>query len=354
MKIGLFTKILTLIITGLLIFIFYLYFFIGFNDIMEVFRSINLFEYSFYYSISIIVSLVSMLFYSMSWNCLMKALSINVGLKRAFMYCWLGNFVDLIIPFETVSGEITRIYLVHREIGGSSGKIVASVVAHRIITTFITLGGLIFASAFLVIRYNISVEALCLLLLIISGSLLLTGILLYLALSEGATRKIIGVPIKIIAFVVRDRFNLSDLKERVYQNLMQFHRGFKSFSKNWWVLAKPITYSFTAWFLHLSIYFLVFYALGLGWISTKIYETIIVYSISVAVQNIPIALPLGLVEIVMTSLYTLFKVPAAIGGTATLLIRVITFWLQIIVGYVIAQWIGVKNLLLRGLKETST
>jgi len=354
MKVGLFVKLSAFIITGLLIFVFYLYFFVGFNDIIEVFGSINPFEYSFYYSISIIVSLASILFYSMSWNCLMKALSINVGLKRVFIYCWLGNLVDLIIPFETVSGEITRIYLVHRETGGSSGKIVASVVAHRIVTTFITLGGLIFASVFFIIGYNVSAEILYPLLLIISGSLLLIGILFYLALAKEATKKIIETPIKIVTFIVRDRFNLSDLRERAYRNLIQFHHGFKSFSRNWRALAKSIAYSFIAWLLHLSIYFLVFYALGLGWISTKIYETIIVYSISVAVQNIPIALPLGLVEIVMTSLYTLFKIPAAIGGTATLLIRVITFWLQIIVGYAIAQWIGVKNLLLRGLKETST
>jgi uncharacterized protein (TIRG00374 family) len=354
MKVGLFMKMLAFMIAGLIFFIFYLYFFVGFNDIIEVFRSIDPFEYSFYYLASITALLVSMLFYSMSWNCLMRALSINVGLKKSLTYCWLGNFVDLIIPFETVSGEITRVYLVYKETGSPSGKIIASVVVHRIITMFITLSGLIFASTFLIVKYNIGAETLYLLLLIILGSLLSLGILFYLALSEEATGKIIDMPIKIITFLIRGRFDPSDLREKAYQNLMHFHSGFKFFSKNRRALAESITYSFAAWFLHLSIYFLVFYALGLRWISIKICETIVVYSVSVALQYTPIAPPLGLVEIVMTSLYTLFKVPAAVSGTATLLIRAITFWFQIVVGYAVAQWIGVKNLLLKSFKETST
>ncbi|MEM2341171.1 MAG: lysylphosphatidylglycerol synthase transmembrane domain-containing protein [Candidatus Bathyarchaeia archaeon] len=354
MKTGLFVKLATFIVLGAVIFVSYLYFFVGFNEIIEVFMSVNPYEYSLYYSMSIIVLLMSMLFYSMSWNELMKALSINAGLKRAFICCWLGNFVDLVVPFETVSGEITRTYLIHKETGGSSGKIVASVVVHRIITTVITLGGAIFASIFFIVKYEVSAEILYLLLAILLGSLFLIGSLLYLALMEETTRKIIDLPTRFIAFITRGRFNLLDLRKRAYRNLMQFHEGFKSFGKNWRVLMKSIIFSFIAWILHLSIYFLVFYALGFSSISAKIYETIIVYSISVSVQNIPIAFPLGLVEIVMTSLYMLFKIPAAIGGTATLLIRVITFWLQISVGYVIAQWMGVKNLFERKFKETST
>lgn len=352
MKIGSFAKLSLFVGVGVLVFALYLYFFVGFNDIIEIFRVVDPSKYLIYYSIAIIAMLLSMLFYSMSWNSLLKALSINVGLKKAFIYCWLGIFVDLVVPLETISGEVTRVYLVHRETGDSSGKIVASVLVHRIITTVITLGSLIFASSLFLLKYEVSIEVAYLLLVVLSGSIIMIVSLVYLSLRREVAERLIDLPLKLIASIVRGRLNLMGIRERVYRNLLHFHSEFKSFGKKWRVLACSTAYSVIAWLFHMSIFILVFYALGFYEISTKISETIVVYSLSMALQSIPVALPLGLVEIVMTNLYTLFRIPLALSGTATLLIRVVTFWLQIIVGYVIAQWVGVKSLLSRNLKET--
>ncbi len=352
-----FAKLAAFIVAGALIFILYLYFFVGFGGILEVFRSVNPYEYSIYYSLTIIAIVLSMIFYSMSWNEFMKGLSIKMNLKKAFLYCWLGNFVDLILPFEAISGEITRVYLVHRETRDPSGKIIASVVGHRIITTLITLVCLFFSSTFLIIEgeyEKIGAGVLYLLSIVILGSLFLIAALLYLSLKKDAAEKLIDFLAKAAGFLTRGRLNPPEIKEKMHQHLLHFHRGIESFGKNRVLLVKAAAYSFLAWFFHLIIYFLVFYALGFSGIAAKIYETIVVYSISVAIQTIPIALPLGIVEIVMTSLYTFFKIPVALSGTATLLIRVVTFWLQILVGYAIAQWMGVKNLLGKNRKETLT
>ncbi|MFQ6054049.1 MAG: lysylphosphatidylglycerol synthase domain-containing protein, partial [Candidatus Bathyarchaeia archaeon] len=73
-------------------------------------------------------------------------------------------------------------------------------------------------------------------------------------------------------------------------------------------------------------------------------QTIVVYSISLAAQTLPIGPSVGIVEIVMTSLYTIFGIPPAVGGTATTMIRAVTFWFQIIVGYAVVQWMGIKIL----------
>lgn len=340
------------IIAGPLIFLLYLYFFVGFNDIAEVFRQVNPYDYLLCYSLTIIALILSTLFYSMSWNELMKALSIKISIKKSFIYCWLGLFVDLVVPFETVSGEIARVYLVHRETGDPPGKIVASAAGHRIITTFISLGSLLFSSLF-ILKRNVGAEIVLLMFATISGSIFLIATLLYLSLKKDATEKLINFLIRSAELLTKRRFNFSEIKEKAQRNLSYFSDGFKSFGVNFKALMKSVSYSFIAWLFHLSIYFLVFYALGFSDISAKVYETIVVYSVSMAVQATPIALPLGLVEVVMTSLYALLGVPIAISGTATLLIRIITFWLQIIIGYVIAQFMGVKNLLDRSRKETS-
>ena len=93
---------------GLLAFALYLHFFVGFDQILDVLQKVDPVEYALYYSTTIVAVLLSMLFYSMVWNELLKALSIEIGLQKALIYSWLGNFVDLVLPLETVTGEITR------------------------------------------------------------------------------------------------------------------------------------------------------------------------------------------------------------------------------------------------------
>lgn len=345
---------IALMVAGLLAFIFYLYFFVGISDIIEVFSRVNPYNYSLFYSITIIAMVLSMLFYAMSWNTLLRALSIDTGLKKAFIYCWLGNFVDLIVPIETVSGEIVRAYLIHRDYK-DAGRIAAAIISHRIITIFVTASSMLIASIILIFKYKVSVGTLCLLVATIAGSIALIILLLYVSLSEGAAEIISNALTRIASSILgRSRLDPSKVREKMYRGLIQLHGGFKSIGRKRRILIKSVAFSFIAWALHLSVYLLVFYALGFSEVSTKIIESIVVYTISVTVQSAPISLPLGLVEIVMTDLYKLFNIPAAIGGTATLLIRTVTFWLQVAVGYALAQLIGVKEIIERGSKKTST
>jgi uncharacterized protein (TIRG00374 family) len=74
---------------------------------------------------------------------------------------------------------------------------------------------------------------------------------------------------------------------------------------------------------------------------------IIVYSISISLQGIPIGIPgeVGFMEIVMTNLYILLGVPVNISVAATVLTRIITLWFRLVVGYAVVQWIGIKTLM---------
>jgi len=47
---------------------------------------------------------------------------------------------------------------------------------------------------------------------------------------------------------------------------------------------------------------------------------------------------------VMTSLYTLLGVPIAAAAVATLLTRIITLWLRLLIGGLTVQWLGIKGL----------
>src|SRR4030066_361485 len=61
-----------------------------------------------------------------------------VGLVAFFLYTylfvWYGIFLDIIVPAESVSGELVRVYLIQREQGTRAcGPAIASLVTHRLL-----------------------------------------------------------------------------------------------------------------------------------------------------------------------------------------------------------------------------
>jgi len=86
---------------------------------------------------------------------------------------------------------------------------------------------------------------------------------------------------------------------------------------------------------------MVFYSLNFTRISFIDLATI--YSVITIVETITAGFPIGAVEVTMTSLFALYGVPIAIAGAATTLTRLLTFWSQILVGYPLIEWVGVKS-----------
>jgi len=330
-----------LMLAGLSVFILYLYFFVGFGDILEVMKEVNLGNYLIYYSLALVAVTLSTLFYSITWLVMLNILSVEMRLRKSFYYCWVGNFVDLIVPFETISGEITRIYLATRNSTGHVGKIVASVAGHRIVSAIVLLFGLTVSSTLLAFGYRVEQLVLSFLMIVQIGTIASILMVLYLSLSRKAAKRIVDFLLRAAHFIFGGRFRLTNLREKSYRALDSFYQGVMVLRSQPKALIIALVSSSAAWALHFAVYILVFTALGFD---VSIDVSLIVYSVSIAIQYLPIALPLGLVEIVMASLYNLFGIPLAVGGTATAFIRIITFWFQVIVGYAIAQWIGMRSI----------
>jgi uncharacterized protein (TIRG00374 family) len=112
-------------------------------------------------------------------------------------------------------------------------------------------------------------------------------------------------------------------------------------------LVLPVFLAIVAWLLDLLIALLVFHALNTP---VSFSAIVIVYSISVAIQTIPIGVPgeIGLLDVLMASLYTLLGIPIAVSAVATLLIRILTLWLRLLIGGLTVQWLGIKSLRIPG------
>ena len=184
------------IFIGLTVFILYLYFFAGFNQILVVLNGINPEQYAFFFSLAIGAVLIGNFFWLASWRAVLSKLKVKISLKNAFLYYWAGYFVDLVVPCETVCGELTRLYLVHKETKDNYGVIAAGGITNRIIAYLIVVTGLFTSAALLFLKSNIPAIVLTVFIFVIIGATAYLAVLLYLAFSENAAGKIAGFRIE--------------------------------------------------------------------------------------------------------------------------------------------------------------
>ena len=108
---------------GLFVFLLSLSFFVPFRDVFQTLQRVN----PSYFLLATVALFISAALYSLAWQQLLRMLSVKASFLKAFQFTWVANFVDILVPAESVSGDVSRIYLMSKESGGETGKVVASV-----------------------------------------------------------------------------------------------------------------------------------------------------------------------------------------------------------------------------------
>lgn len=328
------------LIIGLLIFLIYVYYFVGITEFLFIIQKVDL----VYYGISVAVFFLMMGANVLTWQYFLRPLGVMVPVRKTFLFTWIGLFVDILVPAESIAGDASKVYLMSKEINQNPGKVLASVLSHRVLAMIISLCSLIFSSIMLyAIDYEFPVFVSNLVLLIIFGTSIALLFLFVSVLKKSLTQRFFEVVLRVAAFISRGRLNLGILREKATRALGIFHDSINNLLKNPKHLILPAFFALVSWFLSVFISHLVFVSLGQP---VNFWFIMVAYSISVNIQSIPVGIPgeIGLVEIVMSSIYGLFGVNAGIATVATVLIRLITFGLSLIIGFIAIQWIDLKDL----------
>jgi uncharacterized protein (TIRG00374 family) len=332
-----------LIVVGIFIFILYLRLFVPFGEVLSAFDHANL----AFYSLAFGALILSVAFAALTWQFFLRMLSIKSAFLKAFQFIWVGYFVDLLIPAESLSSDISRIYLMSKQSGENAGKVTASVLAHRILATVISFSGLVVSSLYFILVYNPSAILTGFIAFIAGVSMILLTCLIYFSTRRKTTERIVNWIVNLAKRLSRGHWNLENLKSQAMRMLESFHEGTASLGTQPAALAFPIAFSILSWFFDLLIVVFVFLSLGVLGMNISFSAIVIVYFITVGIEDIPLGIPahLGIMEIAMTSLYTLFGVPIGLSAVATVLIRAITFWVRMLIGGFAAQLLGIKALL---------
>lgn len=333
---------------GLVAFILYLWFFVGFDGLFTLLSQLNVYQYSTFLALAVGALFAAVIFDSLIWHSLLKSLSVKVKLRKLVLYNWIGNFIELIIPGATIGGEVARIALAQKETKGT-GVAAATVIGSRMISTFVYTGGLFVGFIFLLFNHQLPIYLVTPVILVAAGTAVVVAGIFVVAFKEGAVDKIVKVTSWVIIRVIKNPTKQQTYTEKISHGLHSFSDVFKTFKKQPRQLIKPTLYAIAAWIFNLVVYLMIFYALNFTAISLVDLAT--VYCIFTTVETITAGIPVGAVEVTMISLFSLYGVPLAVAGAATTIARLLTFWCQVIVGYPLIEWVGAKSIINGGLKN---
>ncbi len=296
------------------------------------------------YLAAVAVSFLEILFYSLSWRSILSSLNVNLSKIKSYIYVCAGLFMDILIPAESVSGEICRVYMVNREQKGVSGKVVASLMTYRLLSmvmnaAFLVLGGVLLIG---VIEINPMVSSVIQLFTGVTVGLM--ALFLGICWKENWTLKIINFVVCTGDRVSLGRLHLEKYRKDALSATKSFHDSMKELLHKPGSLAAPTFYLALNWAASMAVCYLVFISLGFD-VSWGV--VLITTSLVTAIKSIPVGIPfeVGLPEITMTTLYVSLGVPAGIAATSTILSRLITLWLRFIIGFAAYQWTETKHAL---------
>jgi glycosyltransferase 2 family protein len=329
-------------IVGLVVFLLYLYFFVGFGQILTVIEHVNAAEYALLYFGAIGAMLLVMFFWVISWKHLLGCYSSKVSLKNAFLYYWIGYFSDMVIPGQGVCGEVTRMYLVKKDTKADYGEIMACGVTNRIVAYTVVTVGLSIGFAFLMLTSVMPDYVVAILLVAWVGSVIHIGVLLYLALSDRAVNRVASLFFKILKFFRLKRYASEESQRKTYESLERFHGGSRFFNKNPRRLILPFVFQTVSYCFSIVVYVLILSTLGIN--STFISFFLVIYFIGGALQDASAVFSVGATEIVLTSVFVFYGFEAAASGVAVAMLRSVTFWFPVVVGYILFQVVGARNM----------
>lgn len=328
-------------VAGLAVFIIYLYFYIGIPTILKVISGINSTQYAFYYSLALVAVLASVFCWTCAWNSILRSLNIKVSYRRAYLYYWVGYFSDLVLPCATICGELTRLYLVQKETGESYGVLAASAITNRLVAYTVVAIGLYSGAILVFLKPGIPPIISNVFIIFLIGVTIYLAVLLYLAFVKQAAQNIERTYVKILKIIRPKHVNLWKEAKRE-KSLENYYTGFKKFRENPRLLITPLIIHTISYLLGLSVYILVFYALGIP--STPEFY-VVVYFIATAVQDAVASFSVGSLDIILASIFLLYGLNPGISGITALLIRSVGFWFPLFVGFLAVQYMGTKNLI---------
>jgi uncharacterized protein (TIRG00374 family) len=310
-------KSLLLIALGMCVYFIYLYK-IGFQEVLRSLGNVDITIFSFGFMLAVL----GVVFDSLSWQVIVRKFDYKVPTRDIFLIYMSCIFMNNLIPSGSFSGETARIYFLDKLAGSSRiDKTSATVAASRIIAFIPFILGSMIGLIFLSFATDAPTWALA----TCSG---IAAFLLIINLGFFGVCFVDG-------WLERITFTLIDVIERIFRVhidrgkcegiMKQFHESMIMLMDHKRTLFISTFWAIAGWFSMTLVAFLTFRSMGL---EIPVRAVFAVYAVMIFLQMLPLFLPggIGLVDIVMITLFNAIGVPMHSAVAATILIRLIQLW----------------------------
>ena len=327
--------IFAVLILGFVAFVIYFVLFINPSQVADILSKTNLTYYVWAFAAYSLYAFFS----SLVWRSLLSNLQVEISMRKALLFTWVGLFFDATVPQVGWSAEVSKTYLLTKDSSLEAGKIGASVVGQKIFNMTITVVAMALGLGFVLAGYSLPELVTFLISLVLGLSIVTLILVYYVSIKPSATKTLLNWAIRVLVFF-RKKWSPEGFKQKAMGLLDTFHTSMRDLRANSKRLIKPIAYSVTSFVFEISVMFITFAALGYA---VPVDKVLIVFTLTGVVQTAGVTF-FGFPELIMSVTFTALGIPAALSVSVALLVRVVSLWFRLVVSYVALQWTGIRIL----------
>jgi hypothetical protein len=318
-------KSIGLLLIGLCIVLLIVHF-VGVGEVIDVVRMADK-PYLFFVALGIQIG--TMWLWAVRWKILLDLFS-SVSVKTAFKGILIGVFFNNITPVARAGGEPFRAYYVEKKEGVNFENAFATVAIDRILDSLPFLVIIMASLLYSVLLLNVSIHMIIILIFALVFNVVLLSLVLYFSLNLRAAKRL---AFSILRFAARFSKKLLTYENNVESAIEQYHQAIMTFSSHKRQLFLSLSISFIFWFLVILRNYLVVLTLGYD---VRFMAIVVIQMVGTLAGILPI-LPggLGSIEGVMIFLYFSFSFPIPVAVSASLLDRLISFWITTGLGAIV-------------------
>ncbi len=327
-----FGKTALLIVIGLAVYLGYLYV-VGFDSVKDVLLHA---DYR-YIGLAMLVALAGNGFHAAGWWVYLKGKGYRIPFIKAYQVYLASIFFVNLLPTMAVSGEVSKIYFVQKStLESRFDKTLATCVISRVLEIIPIAMGAAIGVLYLAFFYGMPVwaTAFCLIVAGVMATLAIGGLMV--AMDNVLLRRLSASGLRLLGRLLRRDF--APFATHLDIILTQFDASLKDLTGNKLLVASSMALIFAAWCFDVSIAYIAFLAIGQH---VEPVLVVTVFSVMVILQMLPIFLPggIGVVDIVMTTLYMTVGIPLEASAGATIMVRFVTLWFLTTVGGLVTLYL---------------
>lgn len=286
--------------------------------------------------LAVIIQFVIYGLWTLRWSVTTNSVGIDIKKRHLLPMLMVGLAVNNITPSGRGGGEPVRAYILSKYSKSSMESSFATVIADRGLDMFPFILLAIITIFAMIMYFNLPfwiIFSLIIAVIVITIAFILA---LYMSVNKTAGEKITKWILRIIRRFYKK--NPEKLEKKAMNAIHEFQYTMKIMLKDRKVFLYGLPLSFLIWFLEIIRVYLVFSSFGVDVSLILIAEVFIVASLIGMIPLLPGGL--GAVDGIMILLYSAAGIPPSISAAATVVERLISFWMTSIIGLACLPYFG--------------